>query len=334
MAWTIPTYAGQYAFGTSGALKVGMFELCRAINERETAMGVTLTTFYKADGTQDSDLLITDFVGMKLFSSDNKFRDNCERIMARIKEMVNNGWFTEGTGNTAVWTLANLESDVGLGAFMDRPRRLCDAPFYQQCKDALDRLIYLRATANVDVTMSQYAEGSATDYPDSLYTTYADAWANRSEVSFSNSIVTGTVRSSQWGASTFLVPSTNITAGVTRLARVPFNYQKMAIGSGTGIGAATITGTLTESYAILVSSGSGWPSTSISGTVDGESVSVTYPDTDYIPITSPTLTSNFTVDVVFNEPSTIPDTTDGQYIFYLGSIAMYIDIASELTDQA
>lgn len=332
MAWTITTYAGQYAFGTSGALKVGMFELCRAINERETAMGVTQTSFYKADGTQDSDLLITDFVGMKLFSNVNRFRDNCERIMARIKEMVNDGWFTEGTGRTDVWTLANLEADVGLGTFLDAPRRLCDALFYQQCQNALDRLIYLRATANADVTMGQYAEGSNTDYPDSLYASATLAWTNRTEVSFSDTVTQGTVRSCIWSATLYLSPSTGWGAAITRLARVPFNYQKLTMGDGIGIGTSTITGTLTESHAILETL-IDWPSSTVSGTVDGEAVSFDAVDGEIVLVSSPTLTSNFTIDVVFNEPSTIPDASDGLYQFLLRSVELYVDIAAELTDQ-
>jgi hypothetical protein len=148
MAWSITTYAGTQGTGSPSGWRTAMFELCRAINEREDAMGgFTAQQFYKADGTQARHITMDDLLGMAMVGDDSYFKLNCERIMAWIK--TNCDSFTETSGVSDAWTVANLEADVGAFAFIDSPLRNTQALFFQQCQDALDRLIYAALSAGL-----------------------------------------------------------------------------------------------------------------------------------------------------------------------------------------
>jgi len=46
--------------GSPSAARTAMFELCRAVNEREGAAAQTKTEFYKADGSEAADLTSAD----------------------------------------------------------------------------------------------------------------------------------------------------------------------------------------------------------------------------------------------------------------------------------
>lgn len=147
MAWAIDTYTGLKAFGASGPLRVGMFEICRAINERQDCLALTKSTFYKADGSLAADIDVTDLLGMRTAGVNNYFGLNCDRIMTAIKVLI--PYFTAASGISSVWTLATLEAAVGLGEFLDRPEKIQQALFFQQCQGALDLLIHARRTGNV-----------------------------------------------------------------------------------------------------------------------------------------------------------------------------------------
>lgn len=145
MAWTYPAWQDVYAFGVPSALRVGMFEFCRAINERELAMNMTKTTFYRTDGTLGSDLAFDDFYAMQITGNGSYFTLNCQRINAAVEALVNTGWFTEESGRSPLWTLASLEEDIGeeLTGFPGptSPREnYMVAAWWQAHQDALDRL--------------------------------------------------------------------------------------------------------------------------------------------------------------------------------------------------
>lgn len=147
MAWTTPTYAGQWAYGANGVLKTALFELCRAVNERQDCLGLTKTSFANADGTPGTDLVLGDFTNM--FTSgpgSQPFAINCQSIMAAIKALAPH--FCPTSGIATPYTVGTLETAVGLGTFLDEPRKANDPLFFQQCQDALDLLIYARRTGS------------------------------------------------------------------------------------------------------------------------------------------------------------------------------------------
>lgn len=145
MAWTTATYAGQWAYGENGVLKTALFELCRAVNERQDCINATKTIFKKADGTSGTDLALSDFTGMFTSGlSTNPFAHNCRAIMTAIKAMATS--FCPTSGIATPYTVSSLETAVGLGTFLDEPRKANDPLFFQQCQDALDLLIHARTS--------------------------------------------------------------------------------------------------------------------------------------------------------------------------------------------
>lgn len=141
MAWTTDTYAGEWAYGVNGVLKTGLHELCLAVNERQGCIGLTKTQFQKADGTPGTDLALSDFTNMFTTGSTLiPFSQNCRSVMAGIKAMRQ--YFAPTSGIATPYTLAGLEAAVGLGTFLDEPRKANDPLFFQQCHDALNLLIH------------------------------------------------------------------------------------------------------------------------------------------------------------------------------------------------
>lgn len=343
--WTIENFAGSYAFGPSGALKIGMFELCRAVNEREYALGLPKTLWYKSDDTQSADIEIEDLVGMKLSGTDNRFTTNCERIMARIKQLITAGWFCEGTGKTEPWTIANMQADIGLSTFMDRPRFACDARFYQQCKEALDRMIHVGTKNFVDLSRSRTLEGGNSD-PDTIYSTIPAAWASRYDIPLS-ATVSGDFSPfyCRWTVSS----GSPWSASVIDRVIIPFSYDKFVpitqINNPFNSGSRKY-GVLTESYAAVALNHSGgfWAYAPYDAVVDGESfipADISGLDVQYVPIVdTPTLDSDFSIEMDFTSSTIPPSRLDpisviyGTYTLVLNRIDMYIDIASILTDQA
>ena len=146
MAWSIPDYSGLKANGPSSNWALGMFELCRAVNEREGGSGLSKTTWYKADGSQASDLTLSDFLGLKT-SGVSKVETNLKRIQTAIKGLcgdhpLGTTFVTAFNGDTAM-TVSALESLIG-SSFLSEPHNSLDSAYWQQLQDALDHLLYFR----------------------------------------------------------------------------------------------------------------------------------------------------------------------------------------------
>ncbi len=146
MAWSIPDYSGLKANGPSSNWALGMFELCRAVNEREGGSGLIKTPWYRADGSQAADLTLSDFLGLKT-SGVSKVETNLKRIQTAIKGLcgdhpLGTTFVTAFNGDTAM-TVSALEGLIG-SSFLSEPHNALDSAYWQQLQDALDHLLYFR----------------------------------------------------------------------------------------------------------------------------------------------------------------------------------------------
>ena len=140
MAWTIPTFSGTEATGIPSGWRAAMFEFCRAVNEREECIPLVKTKFRKADGVLGSDLSMDDFLGMN--PAGDYALENWDAIQQWILDHL--VYFTTTSGGTTVWTRGALEVDMDIFSFLPAPRSTTDALYLQQCKEAFDRLIYMK----------------------------------------------------------------------------------------------------------------------------------------------------------------------------------------------
>ncbi len=146
MAWTVNTFTGTRMTGNPSNYRTCMFELIRAVRERETIIAdVSPSTFYKTNGTTSSTIAMSDLLNMKMFGVGNRYCDNLERIQDGIVGLIASGRFVTTAGGTTAYTLAAMESAIGTSLEL-APESLTDARFWQAQKDALDRLIYVTYT--------------------------------------------------------------------------------------------------------------------------------------------------------------------------------------------
>lgn len=141
MGWAIDTYNGLKTNGPDSNWRLGMFELCRAVNERQGALGTTKTVFFRGDGSESSDLSYADFLGLVTTTVDfgNEVFANLQRIQAAIVAML--PLFTVDQGRSDAYTLGTLEAAIGT-SLSDDPIRANEARFWQAQRDALDLLIH------------------------------------------------------------------------------------------------------------------------------------------------------------------------------------------------
>lgn len=352
--WSVTNYEGQYAFGASGVLTNAMFELCRAVNERQHALGVAITQFKDKDGNLATDLELDDFVGMFVTGENNHFRYNCTQIMNWIRIAVGNGWFMEEPSASSVqWTPTSMMADIGLGSSWLSsfspyyPSNVCDYIFYQRCQEALNRMKYVVARNRYDNTTEMTQIGSASDVG---YFTFATAWANRNENPYA-SPVTGEDTLQQIGAINYL-PGPSYQAITNTYKLIPYSKDRYLLGpSISGLGNNTLSGTIAESYAAVVYGRgfSGPPGSSVSfGDWDIDGGIVPYPasslpqspldDGSILPfllheIGSPSLAANFEVASSLSEPSSFSSGVNFTVSTIVQFVEVYVDISSELSDQ-
>lgn len=118
-----------------------MFELCRAVNEREAAIGLAKTTWRTNTGLFTADITMDQ---LELLNFRAGASTNLTKIQAAVVALIATGLFTETSGGTDVWTLATVEAEIGtdLSSVQIKPT---EARFWQAQQDALDLLIYVMA---------------------------------------------------------------------------------------------------------------------------------------------------------------------------------------------
>jgi len=185
MGWSIPTYAGQYALGSPSKLRTGLFELCRAVNEREAALGFTdgdlnplgrITKFTKTNGTTAINVSMADILNLPCTGINSYAETNMKLISGRIKSLC--PAFTTISGGTTPYTVSSLETAIG--ASLDNPTRFNEARWWQACQDALDLLIhpwgYMARTSRSTSGYTYTGSGIT-------HSTVAAAWSNRGHTS-------------------------------------------------------------------------------------------------------------------------------------------------------
>lgn len=125
--------------GSPSNARSAMFELCRAVNERQGALNITKTLFRHADGTLASDVTMSELELM--FATGPNVFENLTKVRDAIISMVNAGRFTTTSAGVTEWTKAALETAIGTDLDAD-PIRPQEARYWQAMQDALDLLIY------------------------------------------------------------------------------------------------------------------------------------------------------------------------------------------------
>lgn len=130
--------------GIPSASRTALHALCRGVNERQAAINITKTQFYKADGTEAADLVIDDLEKLRAAGPSNPARANLERVRLAIVSMLTAGYFMDASGGSAtVLTVGSVETAIG-SSVSDEPERINEARYWQALQDALDLMIYAR----------------------------------------------------------------------------------------------------------------------------------------------------------------------------------------------
>jgi hypothetical protein len=144
MPWTVNTFSGVNTGGQPSNWRIAMFELCRAVNEREVACGGAVTQFRITAG---STVFAPTMEQLELLRF-NQAKENLIAIQAAIINMLdgfglfNNIFFYEDDTFSTKWTVSSMEADIGTD-LASNPVSPQDARFWQAMKDALDRMIYI-----------------------------------------------------------------------------------------------------------------------------------------------------------------------------------------------
>lgn len=146
--------------GSPSAARVALFELCRAVNERQGAVGITKTQFYKASGSLASDVASADFAGIRASGTACDAFRNLKKVRDAVVAMADSGKFTQASGRSSIMTKTALETIIGADVDAD-PIRPQEARFWQAMQDALDALIFakvetLYATGDSTQTLSLF----------------------------------------------------------------------------------------------------------------------------------------------------------------------------------
>lgn len=315
MPWTVPTYAGTYMGGAPSNARIALFELMRGVNERQGAMAITKTKFYKTDGTQASDLSMSDIQGIRATGVESNVEKNLKRVRDAIISMLDAGYFTEASGSAVAWTKSSMEIEIG--ADLDAgPIRPQEARFWQAMQDALDRMIYSCREVDPDDTIGY--DFSPT-WSKNAYVALQDAWDARADyyngshlsttcywqigtvaTSFISRIITG--RTFDFSVPNYLGDITGCAYKLSHKndASIPINYS---VGGFDGSLSASEGGTLNT-----------WKESALADLVANTSNAVT------IEITTP-------------EPTTVPFSGEGATAISLVKARVYIDIAPVLSDQ-
>jgi hypothetical protein len=316
-----------------------MFELCRAINEREAALGfdgvglrLAPTKFRKPDGTLASNLSMSDLLNLPCTGPNNYALQNMIGITGWITGRC--GLFTQSSGYSSIHTQSTLETAIG--ASLDFPTRVNEARWWQAVQDALDLLIHPWGYMIRDNAFSTGAdsENSGTGVN---HNTIADAWA-----------ALGANTATWTGASPGAYANPGTSSGTWRAAVQPsvnINYACDTVRyDGLGITDYTPTGTVISTRAIY-STSTAQLASSVDFEIDGNNVFVSGAVTDAeISVTPLSFTSDTTINVTFGTPISSPfneetsafgDSTPREVSLTLSQRAkIYFDIADELTDQA
>ena len=140
MGWTNDTYTGLRMTGQPSNYRYAMFELARALNERESAVLIDPTVFIKANDTQGSHVSFSEFENLHI----PDYCTNMQRIQSGLSSLVDGGQddvqFKTAPGGAA-YTLETLGTAIG-GDLTTPIARANDTQFLQNMQSAFALLIY------------------------------------------------------------------------------------------------------------------------------------------------------------------------------------------------
>lgn len=137
MGWSITDYSGLKANGPDSNWRLGMFELCRAVNERQFG---SKTEFFKGDGSHGANVTYGDLFGLN--SSESQCGANLSLIQSTIVSMCTG--FTQTSGGDDFWTKALLEAAIG-ESLSESATGPLDSRYWNAQRLALDKLLYIQA---------------------------------------------------------------------------------------------------------------------------------------------------------------------------------------------
>lgn len=317
MPWSIPTYAGTYMGGSPSAARVALFELCRAVNERQDAVGITKTQFYKADGTLASDVASADFAGIQASGPGCNAFLNLKKIRDAVVAMANSGKFTTTSGGTTVLTKALLETAIGDDIDAD-PIRPQEARFWQAMQDALDALIYGKAVVTPATSWTGASQlRAASGSPATMQAAWASAIADTPAIS--------SIPVAEWTAR-----ASSPDAGIWDTA---FNRYDLSNYSGS-----VVAGSFQVNHFSECSSAVNWRVGPVYGLLGSGTVASPTTDTSTYYWTGTYSTGgnlDLDIEILTSIPSLVPFSSPGGRVSIVQPYAatFYIDLASVLSDQ-
>lgn len=356
MAWSIPTYDGVAAHGRPSNLRVAMFELIRAIDERVAAYSgepsdytwwVAGAPHQKIAPTFD-ELEFLKCTGNKTGGSTanaNKAYRNMALIRDRIRTQLTLGRFTTESGGDAAYTIESMETAIGRG--LDLPVSVTEASWWQAMQDALDRMIYCRKqfTQTGDGGLSSTHSYIADTFPETAgnYIVNSagrddseDSWDNRAEESgpidaysiIPSSALGWSIRNHQ---TAFGGPPTFIFAWYVS-HQINSAITDAVFNTATAQGVPTVA--KFSCAGTFINTGITTIDVDVAGTVEtiGSSPVDVYIDESLVTLGSDTLVD---FSIASTEPDSNPFTElQGQATFGVLSFVVCFDIAHLLSDQA
>lgn len=156
MAWTYENASG-YMLGNPSKLRVMLFEIMRAINQREAILyGIEQSRFRTAAGAFTSFPTMEQLYLMPMTSGigthGNLMRQNMLGIGSTVKSLANSGWFFEtGDFGSPAWNIESVSEAIGfdLGSMANAPEAVTDASWWQAIMDTLSLLYYTKTVVFV-----------------------------------------------------------------------------------------------------------------------------------------------------------------------------------------
>lgn len=335
MAWTITTYSGyQMTSGTPNGWRVAMFEICRAVNERQGALNITKTQFQLPDGSFSADVASDDFIGLFVSPLGGPWKANLERARDAIIEMLNGEYFLTTDGGSTTLTKAAVETAISADLDADQARPN-EAAYLQALQDALDLMLYCRRTFGLSASSPTVDNRVSDTIPPFQFTSAQDAWTNAYNQTPSSTSVTSTNAGLRWfQTNLYTDPTGPLPLDNYYTASMWDNMQGYSVTldlDGTltkftydyTVDPYTVGGPIWPSVPCVINSTT-IPQTSSSGSYQGSNGDLT-------------LSGANSMDYTSTNPSTVPWNpgvgTELRAI-RIDSITVYWDISSVLADQA
>lgn len=226
MAWTTETYLDQApAAGEPSRGSVALYELARAIHEREAAMGLVLRNFVLPDGTETSAISEEAMRGYPVAGPDEHVRENILRVRGGIEYLLApyqpylytgpeenlfwwtlpplfsefgftrvyaSGWFMTEAGGSTPYTLSSLGDAIGedltdsaFSTLLAHNARIARASVFQRLQDALDLMLYPKVDMYPILLENSLRRAHLYDIEDPRYFDRTSAWAARNTHDFS-----------------------------------------------------------------------------------------------------------------------------------------------------